>query len=397
MSADIVVGGSDGRSVLGLVTDDWAAAEVWLATLKARNPPVSPRTLSSYRSEMDRLKWYCEKFRVVEPSRWTLQDVLAYLDFLRTRASQHICRRRLPQHDSAWTPFRKPLGPTSVSHAQKVLHALFVFWFQTGHVKQNPMAGLGGGAQRAAPTRHAVPPDLIDTVIGLMDKRDYVTLVARLTYARNRFLIQLIEGVGLRASEVVLANMGDFELMSDPRTMKTYWSLLVRHGKGGYVDRVPVPYGLIEQLGAYRQAFGLPPAPQPGEATALVLSGRTRRSDNGVRPSVRGRRGALQWGEVRRRATLWDIVKKEFAECAEYLDGLGNTADAELLRRASTHWLRHTFGKTQLLAGRDVRFVQKLLRQRDIRSTMIYTELDFFDMARGLEPGTVEVPERSTS
>lgn len=90
-------------------------------------------------------------------------------------------------------------------------------------------------------------------------------------------------------------------------------------------------------------------------------------------------------------------MKKEFAECAEYLDGLGNTADAELLRRASTHWLRHTFGKTQLLAGRDVRFVQKLLRQRDIRSTMIYTELDFFDMARGLEPGTVEVPERSAS
>jgi hypothetical protein len=64
------------------------------------------------------------------------------------------------------------------------------------------MAGLGGGAQRAAPTRHAVPSDLIDMVIGLMDKRDYPTLVARPTYVRNRFLIQFIEGVGLRASEV---------------------------------------------------------------------------------------------------------------------------------------------------------------------------------------------------
>jgi integrase/recombinase XerC len=42
------------------------------------------------------------------------------------------------------------------------------------------------------------------------------------------------------------------------------------------------------------------------------------------------------------------------------------------LRRASTHWLRHTAATHQADAGNDIRFIQKNLRHASIETTAIY-------------------------
>ncbi|KAG0758009.1 hypothetical protein G6F22_019775 [Rhizopus arrhizus] len=101
--------------------------------------------------------------------------------------------------------------------------------------------GSGGGIGREAPRRHAVPPDLIDEVVDFMEQIPCTSVEKKLMFLRDRFVIRLLQFTGMRASEVVLANMGDVELYADPKTGRAHWSLLVKHGKGGKVGRVAVP------------------------------------------------------------------------------------------------------------------------------------------------------------
>ena len=376
--------------VLGAVRDDWDAAERWIQVLAARRPPVSHHTLANYRREIARIRWYCELVRSDGPGRWSIPDVTGYLDFLRDRSGEYLCGRRAARAgDIDWTPFRARLGASALANSQKVLHALLKFWFEAGYRQANPMAsiGSGGGVGREAPRRHAVPPGLIDEVVDFMEQIPCTSVEKKLMFLRDRFVIRLLQFTGMRASEVVLANMGDVELYADPKTGRAHWSLLVKHGKGGKVGRVAVPARVMDDLRAYRYAFGFPPEPVCGDSTALVLSTRTRklhRTDRAPQ-SVVGRRSQRLWAEVRRRATLWDIVCGAFVRCAKSLREAGRESEAALLERASTHWLRHTFGRQLTLRGVDVRVIAKAMRHGDVRTSMAYTELDFLDVVRELE------------
>lgn len=381
-------------SLLGPVQDDWDAAERRLSALAARRPPVSPLTLDNYRREVRRLRWYCEAMGRPAPSSWTIPDATDYLEFLRSRSGEFVCLRRDARPgDLDWTPFRKMLGHSALANCQKVLHALQTFWFESGYRVGNPMAaiGSGGGLSGQVPRRHAVPPDLIDLVIALMEQRaEEAGTEAKLTFVRDRFLLRLLQHTGLRATEVVLGDMGDVELYADPDSQRVYWSLFVRHGKGGKTGRVALPPPVMDALRAYRYAFGMAPDPASGERVALVLSVRTCCRGDGddgrwARVSTRVRRGRRMWAEVRRRATLWDIVRTAFRRGADELRRAGRLDEAVLLERASTHWLRHTFGRQLSMRGLDVRIVAKAMRHGDIRTTMGYTEMDFLDVVRALD------------
>ncbi len=403
--ASSITSGSEGvPCVLGLVRDDWDAAERWLDVLAARRPPVSPHTLANYRREIQRIRWYCSLVGSDGPSRWSIPDVTGYLAFLRERSGDHVCGRRTARAgDPDWTPFRSRLGASALANAQKVLHALLKFWFEAGYRRANPMAsiGSGGGVGRDAPRRHAVPPDLIEEVLESMEQAARASVEKRLMFLRDRFILRLLQFTGLRASEVVLANMGDVELYADPKSGRAHWSLLVRHGKGGKIGRVGMPGSVMEDLRAYRYAFGFAPEPVYGDSTALILSTRTRKLDRPGRvpSSVVGRRSQRLWGEIRRRATLWDILTGAFAGCAAQLREAGRDQEAAVLERASTHWLRHTFGRQLTAMGVDVRVIAKAMRHDDVRTSMAYTELDFLDVVRELEkfrPGGAPDRKRET-
>ena len=387
----VTANGSEAVScVLGHVSDDWEAAERWLQALAARRPPVSRHTLANYQREIFRIRWYCDLVGSDGPSRWSIPDVTRYLKFLREHSGDHICGRRAARvGDIDWTPFRARLGASALANAQKVLHALLKFWFEAGYRRANPMAsiGSGGGVGRDAPRRHAVPPDLIEEVLDSMEKASRTSVEKKLMFLRDRFILRLLQFTGMRASEVVLASMGDVELYADPKSGRAHWSLVVRHGKGGKTGRVALPPAVMDDLRAYRYAFNFPPDPVCGDTTALILSTRTRKVDGPARcPStVVGRRSQRRWAEIRRRATLWDILTGAFQRCAAGFRSAGRDQDAVLLARASTHWLRHTFGRQLTAMGVDVRVVAKAMRHDDVRTSMAYTELDFLDVVREME------------
>jgi len=136
-----------------------------------------------------------------------------------------------------------------------------------------------------------------------------------------------------------------------------------------------------------RAAFGLPDLPQAGETTRLILSPRTRAvtiagADIGHTGS---RRFFGAWREVGTRQGLYAIVKQRFAHAADVLLAQGDPGAAAELRRASTHWLRHTFAKAALVAGHSMRGVAGALGHADMATTMRYTQQEAQDLIAAWE------------
>jgi site-specific recombinase XerD len=368
---------------LGPVADDWQAIQIWLDVL--RNRPVSSDTLETYARETRRIQWYCATQGAPAPSTWSLQDALAYVAFLKSRSAEFACAPGLRPGQEGWTPFRGPLSDGAVADARKILSILFDFWRDMGYVRQNPFRPLRppGGRRTANPARYALPPAAQNFVFGAMDDAKRRVVSDHLTYHRDRFVLRLLLRTGIRAHEAAAADMGDIEPWSDPENHRVYWALRLRKQKGGGQRLVFLDRTVMEDLQRYRLAFSLQAMPAAGDGLGLILSPRTVAA--GDRHSARSRRHNARWRAVRTRQGVYNIVKDRLRAGAEAAKANGDVGAAGLLERASTHWMRHTRGTEVLLRTGNLRLAADALGQRDINTTMVYTNLDFLQVARALD------------
>ncbi|GJI93624.1 hypothetical protein RugamoR57_03420 [Duganella caerulea] len=379
---------------LGPVADDWEAAEVWLRAIASRGRRNSPETVATYRYHIAKLRWFCERVHGVRPSRWSVQDVEAFYDFLAGVPDWALCARDDSSGafagigDEGYSPFRKQPSASSRSDIQRCIHAMFRVWREMGYIAINPMGLHGAGTTRKINAHRAVTPDLYDLVLDAMEVAEKVTFASRQAYTRDRFIFIALRELGLRASELIKATMGAFHCLTDPKDGRTYWVMVVREetAKGRKERTLPVTKAVMAALGAYREAFGMDTLPAPLETGALILSPRTDRSTvtiggKAVR-DVESRRFFQAWLPVTTRHGLYYIVKGRLTRTADALEQAGDVAGCAQLRLASPHWLRHTFAKSALLTGQDVRHVAALLGHRDLATTMVYTEQDALDLIR---------------
>ncbi|WP_058048851.1 hypothetical protein [Janthinobacterium sp. Ant5-2-1] len=99
--------------MFGNVSDDWAAAEIWLGEMADNSRNSSRETLATYRFHLAKLSWYCEQIACLPPSRWTIPDVKAFRDFLSALPARAISARDARAGDRGYTPFRKQPSPSS--------------------------------------------------------------------------------------------------------------------------------------------------------------------------------------------------------------------------------------------------------------------------------------------
>ncbi len=175
---------------------------------------------------------------------------------------------------------------------------------------------------------------------------------------RNRWVILLLYEAFLRREEACRLRMGDFT------ASRGGWLLRVI-GKGGLNRQIIAPSALMDELAAYRLHLGLSARPAPHEDMPAICS---LRNHAPVRAS-----------------TLYAICKAVFGEAAQLAEAQGLVEDAQTLRMATPHWLRHTGISHAMELGVEPRYVQAQARHSSLAITALYDHKDKDAWAASME------------
>lgn len=322
---------------------DVEAVRLWLAEYAG-----SQHTLRSYRKEVLRLLMWATRMLGKPLSSLTREDFLLYERFLSAPTGDWADPAR-PRRGTARRLFDGPLSERSQHQALGILSGLLSYLVSAGYLTGNPLAlrrRTGAAAKHTRRVERYLDHALWDHVLASVEQWPRVTARDDQHYERSRWLIRLLYGTGLRVSEAANAKATDFY------QRRGRWWLHVL-GKGGAEGEVPVSAALMADFAQYRAFHGLPPTPSGNETTAAVMS-------------VAG-----DPNKHLTPAAVYLIVKEVFRRAAGMLE-TSDQAGAKTLRRASTHWLRHSAASHQADAGNDLRFIQKNMRHASIQTTGIY-------------------------
>ena len=209
------------------------------------------------------------------------------------------------------------------------LRSLLKFLKRNGHGPEVDLPSAGG---MRLPKR--VPKALsVDLLERLLESPD----LTEPTGLRDRTLMELIYGTGLRASEVVSLRIEEVDL--DQAAFRVT-------GKRGKTRWVPIPMYTIPWIEKYLTE-GRPKLVQSGIAEVFV----------GARGRKLSRQSAYAILEFHRR-------------------------NAGIQAEVSPHTLRHTYAVHLIQGGADLRVVQELLGHASISTTQVYTQLDLEHLQR---------------
>ena len=277
---------------------------VWLAVERGR----APNTLAAYRRDLRAyVAWLGD--RGLDLGDVGPADLDAYVAHLRAAGR----------------------APASVSRALVAVRSLHRFLALEGRLEVDPSAEVEvPGVPRGLPKALRE-----DEVARLLDQVTGDDPVAR----RDRAVLEVLYGTGMRISELVGLSLGDLDLESG----------LVRVLGKGSKERV-VPLG---RLARQALAAWLGPGGRDGLVGASARARAGRRDDaDAVFVNQRGGRLSRQgaWGIVRNHALA-----------------------AGLADRLTPHVLRHSCATHMLDHGADIRAVQELLGHASISTTQVYT------------------------
>jgi integrase/recombinase XerD len=219
--------------------------------------------------------------------------------------------------------------PASVARALVAVRSLHRFLLDEGTADVDPTGDIDGPR-----VPQGVPKALTEEQVGRLIESVTGDEASAL---RDRALLELLYGTGLRISEAVGLSVGDLSL--DDGVLRAF-------GKGAK-ERI-VPVGRMARV-AMESWLG------PGGRPVLAPARWARRGDaEAVFLNTRGGRLSRQGG--------WGIVRR----CGDGV-GLGD--------RLTPHVLRHSCATHMLDHGADLRVVQELLGHASIATTQVYTKV----------------------
>ncbi|RXV64124.1 integrase [Burkholderia stabilis] len=336
---------------------DLQAVHAWIAIRGAR----SEATRRAYRREAERLLLWAIVVKGKPLSSLNTPDCAEYLDgFLRDPqpAARWIGRGRVERFDPAWRPFVGPLSERSRDTARRILNAMGAWLVGQQYLRVNPFAGL--------PAAPSVPIDATGRTLTRAQWQYVLQTVLRpasafdaageqATHARDAFLLLFAYATGLRRAELAAATTGGLTRSALDGALDDAWSLKVM-GKGRRARTVPMPHRLIDALRVQLRTRPVPLTLETAPADTPLIAHRV--TGEALHPDGVG----------------W-LFKGIFARAADQLAITYPNAAADL-RRASTHWLRHTFANHGLDAGADIRDMQELLGHASLGTTTLYTKAD---------------------
>jgi integrase/recombinase XerC len=231
------------------------------------------------------------------------------------------------------------LGSRSIALTLSAWRGLYRGLGREGLIALNPVDGV-----RAPKAARLLPKALpVDQAMSLADgpAASEQSAAQSLLHARDRCMVELLYGCGLRVSELVG---------------------LDRHaGTGGWIDPADATAHVLGK-GSKRRSVPVGAAALRALQAWLTQRGRWARPDEpALLVSQRGTR--LTAGQVRLRLKAWALR-------------------AGLPTHVHPHMLRHSFATHLLQSSGDLRAVQELLGHAHISTTQVYTQLDFGHLSK---------------
>lgn len=321
--------------------DDVAAIGLWLAEYHD-----SPHTFRSYRKEAERLLLWATQIRGKPVSSLTREDVIAYEAFL-AHPPAAWCDADLARRGEHRRLLVGPLAERSRRQALGILAGLFNYLVRAGYLAGSPFVLQRRRARRGTrrTTERYLDRALWGEVLHVVDGWPQTTARERQRYERARWILRFLYETALRAAEAAAAGEDDFQHIRG-----RWWLHTV--GKGDVEGTIPLSEGLMEDFARYRRFHGLPALPS-GDGNIPAILG------------IAGRPSPLT------PTAIYQIVKDAFRRVAETLQRQ-DEAKATRVRRASTHWLRHTAATHQAEDGTPIHHIQQNLRHSSIGTTSIY-------------------------
>lgn len=254
---------------------------------------------------------FCRELELSSPRELTPAHLVAY-------------RRHL-----AWTPAQGRLRSLStVASRLSAVRVFLRYLVAEGHLLVDPTRDL------VIPKVPRPLPRLLseDEVLRLLEAPDPRTALG----LRDRALLELLYGLGLRRSECCQLDLADYD-----RSLEL---IRVKKPKNRRERYLPVAPGLAQALEAYLSR-GRPALLRFAEQPALFVS---------------------------RRGARLSLVRVE--------QMVSGTARGVGLAGVSPHSLRHAFATHLLAGGADLRHIQTMLGHEDLASTERYTHLHPFEL-----------------
>lgn len=259
---------------------------------------------------------------------------------LRVRALEDLAPWRL----EAWQEALLQDGLSPASHTQAIsAFRSFLDWLAAQLGQDLPPAVLRA---LKVPKRKVLRPYEI-----LSEEELGALLAAAADHVRDRALLAVLFGGGLRASEAVGLDVEDLRLDGAGG-----WYLHVRQGKGGRNRRVPLRPAVAATVRAYLDATGRP-LRAPGALFLAEDRAAATRRDLRMTPRALGH-----------------LVQKYVAPAG--IEG----------KNVSPHSCRHTFALRALRTGADLVAVSKLLGHAQVTTTQVYLDHLAMDDLRAALP-----------
>ncbi|MDP9902256.1 phage integrase family protein [Variovorax ginsengisoli] len=341
-------------------SNDLQAIDAWLAAKgTASSKPGLSATQRAYRKEAERLLLWAVLERGEALSSLAAADMTAYDAFL-AGPPRHWCGPRHHQRWSPlWRPLEGPLSPAARRHAFAILRSLFGFLVAQGYLAASPLT-----AAQALPSAR-IPPLGAGRSFTFAQWDHLRTALARQAVdepgRRLRRVVQWLYATGLRLTELAQATCGDLAGAAPSEggaASHPGWTLRVA-GPAGSPRQVLVPTSLVTSLHEELVRCGM---------VGGIADPACRQTPLLMRLDVATGQ-CVPWST----SAIYKTIKAFMAQVARNL----KDEDAAQLRRASTHWLRHTHGKHALQgregrAGLTLQRVQHNLGHASIATTSAY-------------------------
>jgi len=265
---------------------------------------LSPRTIEAYGRDLARFARFLEREGVARPTGVRREHLTGFAVALEAEGLGARSRARAMVATRRWLRHLGTLGALDADPTDGVVHPRF-----------------------ERPLPRTLRPDEIAALIDVIDPSTPLGL-------RDRAMLEVLYGAGLRVSELISLPLGGYEHRS---------GLLRVLGKGRKERIVPVGTPAVETLNAYLES-GRPALAKAADdrCDAVFLS----------------RRGTA-------------MTRQNFFL---RLRGIARQAGMPS-ERVSPHVLRHAFATDLLEGGADLRAVQSMLGHADLSTTQVYTHV----------------------